>query len=354
MLHTTGMRVRLVAVAVVAVATVLACRHRDASWPLAPVGANALDEKQSQYADDGAGWLARASVHLWLGGDDGDDAPDGSDARGSTTSIALGGEAYGGNPFAGDPFGGQNYAGWQPQSWDASKLDTFAPSYETSDGLTGAIEGTIAWTGATPARLTSSCGAIEPSPRIGPRGVMRGVVVYIDKIETGRETPTASRPMVVGGTIAKHGCGFEPVAQIVAPTSTTSAAPLAIYGDDRPATLRITPPNGVASTVALQAGAITAVTVPPGVTRVADEAGTSGAAWVVGLDTPYYSITDDTGHFRIDQLPEGPFVVTVWVPPSARVGANGSVTYGDPIVVTRNVNVVAAKIAAMNVAVGRR
>ena len=63
---------------------------------------------------------------------------------------------------------------------------------------------------------------------------------------------------------------------------------------------------------------------------------------------------DDAGHFRIDQLPEGPFVVTVWLPPSPHVGANGIVTYGDPIVVTRKVNVVAAKIAAMNVAVGRR
>ncbi len=340
------MRVRAVAVAIVAIATVISCRHRDASWPLAPVGANALDEKQSPYADDGAGWLARASVHLWLGGDDG------SDTRPAVT--AVGGDDYGGNPFAGDPYGGQNYAGWQPQSWDADKLDTFAPSYETSDGLTGAIEGTIAWTGATPARLTSSCGAIEPSLRVGPRGALRGVLVYINKIETGRETPTSSRPMIVGGTIAKRGCGFEPVAQIVAPTSTTSAAPLAIYGDDRPATLHITSPDGVASTVALQAGAITAVTVPPGVTRVADEDGTSGAAWVVGLDTPYYAITDDRGHFRIDQLPDGPFVVTVWVPPSPRVGANGTVTYGAPIVVTHKVNVVAAKIAAMNVAIGRR
>ena len=353
MLHTRRMRVRFVAVAIVAVATVLACRHRDASWPLARVGANALDEKQSQYADDGAGWLARASVHAWIGGEDGDD----DDTAGivQRAEIApVGGEDYGDNPFAGDPFGGLNYAGWHPQSWDANKLDTFAPSYETTDGLTGAIEGAIAWVGPTPARLTSSCGAIEPSLRIGPRGALRGVVVYIEKIETGREIPTASRPMVVGGTIAKRGCGFEPVVQIVAPTSMTSSAPLAIYGDDRPSSVHVTHPDGAASTVALQAGAITAVTVPPGVTRVADVGGTSGAAWVVGLDTPYYSITDDAGHFRIDQLPEGPFVVTVWLPPSPHVGANGIVTYGDPIVVTRKVNVVAAKIAAMNVAVGRR
>ena len=40
-------------------------------------------------------------------------------------------------------------------------------------------------------------------------------------------------------------------------------------------------------------------------TRVDSEDGKLGAAWVIGLDTPYYAITDDAGRFRIDELATG-------------------------------------------------
>ena len=69
-----------------------------------------------------------------------------------------------------------------------------------------------------------------------------------------------------------------------------------------------------------------------GVTRVEADDGKLAPAWVIGLDTPYYAITDDRGRFRIDELAPGSYDVTIWQAPIATAGANGAITYGQPIV----------------------
>jgi len=60
---------------------------------------------------------------------------------------------------------------------------------------------------------------------------------------------------------------------------------------------------------------------------------------VIGLDTPYYAITDDSGRFRIDELAPGTYDLTFWQAPIPTANSDGSLAYGAPIVVHRAVRV---------------
>jgi hypothetical protein len=73
---------------------------------------------------------------------------------------------------------------------------------------------------------------------------------------------------------------------------------------------------------------------------------------VIGLDTPYYALTDDRGRFRLDELATGTYEVTVWQPPVPAL-AGGALVYGAPIVAKRTVRVEGARTARLDVALGR-
>ena len=92
------------------------------------------------------------------------------------------------------------------------------PRYSVVGNLSGAIEGTVTWVGAPPPKVKTACGTMDnPALRVGTDKAARGVLVYIEKVTVGRSVPYYTRPVTVGGTVAKRGCTLVPAAQIVAP-----------------------------------------------------------------------------------------------------------------------------------------
>jgi hypothetical protein len=241
--------------------------------------------------DDGAGLLARASIQLELGSD-GSAGLDDSGHR---------------HARDGDDFGGTSYAGWRPPTLTPA---AHPPRYTvTMFGLDGSIEGVVTWPGNAP---HFACGGL----RIGADHAVRGAAVYIDHVTAGRPFPSYAQTVQVGGTLVKRGCALEPVVQVVAPAPAT----LAIRGDGSAARMRITAAGSAATALDVQAGGAAMVEIADGVTKLDGADGALGPAWVIGVDTPYVTMTDDDGRFRIDQLPEGMYELTIFSAPSMMGG----------------------------------
>jgi hypothetical protein len=150
--------------------------------------------------------------------------------------------------------------------------------------------------------------------------------VYIERVRVGRVVVQASgeqRPYTVGGTVLKRGCELVPRVQLVSPVP----AALAIHGDATAAQLAITLPGDTAKAYPLEAGGRVVLPARHGVTRVEGEDHTLGAAWAIGTDSPYFALTDDRGHYRID----------------------GKLVYGAPIIVKRTVRVGDKRAARLDV-----
>lgn len=294
--------------------------------PRAPLS-KAGDDK-----DEGAGLLARASVQFQT-----PDERETGFVEQRTRRVfdygAFGGNSYGGDPyggFGGDPYGGAGYANWRMPQWSYN-VPNRMPHYNVSVGLSGAIEGTVTWNGQLPPKVSSACGPIDnPTLRVTKDRAVRGVIVYIENITVGRSMPYYSRPASVGGMLAKRGCTLVPAAQIVAPLPGS----VSIHGDAQRTKLRI-----AGTTHELQEAGLVQVEIKPGVTRVDGEDGRLASAWVLGLETPYYAITDDDGRFRLDELAAGTYELTFWQPPIATANRDGTWSFGQPIVVKRTVKV---------------
>ena len=299
--------------------------------------------------DEGAGDLARASLHLSSAGSNTE--PDGftdvgRPARRWDVSYAspYGGGTYGGDPYGGLAYGGGGYANWVIPQWSYSPPNRM-PRYNVLAGLSGAVEGTVTWLGAPPAKVSSACGPIDnPTLRVGTDKAARGVIVFIDKVATGRAVPYYTRPASVGGTIAKRGCALVPAAQIVSPLPGS----LTIHGDAERTKLKLFGEKGAPAIAELQEGGFVQVEAKVGVTRVESEDGKLAPAWVIGLESPYYAITDDGGRYRIDELAPGTYELTFWHPPVATTNAGGTWTYGAPIIVRRSVKI-GAKTSQLSV-----
>ncbi|MEO6776804.1 MAG: carboxypeptidase-like regulatory domain-containing protein [Kofleriaceae bacterium] len=281
--------------------------------------------------DDGSGLLAQASTSLRIGNT-------GSDELGAVPSPG---------PSEG-AFGGTSYAHWTAPAWSYANTPR-PPRYVVTDtGLDASIEGTVTWPGAMPAMLKTPCGPL-PAIRLGAQRGVRGVIVFIEHITTGRGLGGTDRAQL-GGVIAKHGCALGPTAQLAVPVPSS----VGIHGDAQPTRVRITPPGGPATTFELQEGGLVTAEIKPGVTRIDGEDGKLAAAWVIGIESPYYSVTDDFGRFRIEQLAPGTYDVTFWQPPIATIKADGSFAYGPPIVVHRSIHVVAKQTANVTIALPPR
>jgi hypothetical protein len=319
------------------VAGALACRgDGGVPPPLAPANTD---------KDDGHGVLTRLTTQFSTGDDDGSGIDDAArNNRGGDGGDGYGGDLYGGDPYGGDLYGGLAYGGanWRPPAPHPLR-------YEVHEGLVGSIEGSVTWHGAPPAKIATACGMIDnPSVRITGNAV-GGALVYIESVRVGRSTATYTKAAQVGGVVAKRGCALLPAAQVVAPLP----AAFSIHGDAHRARLRVTSPDNAVKTVELQEAGLAEMETQTGVTRIDGADGAVTSAWLVGLDTPYFAITDDTGHFQIDELADGDYDVTIWQAPVATAGSNGGIGYGAPVIVHRRVHVAGTRPARLDVALGR-
>lgn len=330
------------------IAVLVACRGPAPQPPVPGAGGDRDDEQ---------GLLGRASSQLMIGHDaasnesveldepsshdgapeaDVDDPEDDPDVDTDPVSDRAG-------------YGGASYGAYVVPRWRVPDADRSVP-YTQKAGLRAAIEGVVSWRGPRPPRLTSACGPVE-SLRVSADRRVSGVLVYIERISVGRILPHDGgerRPSSVGGVIVKRGCTLAPAVQVVAPLP----AAIAIHGDGKPARLVvIAPAPAPPMPFELQEGGRIELQARPGITQVVSENGSLGAAWVVGLETPYYAITDDDGRFRIDELAPGAYEVTFWQPPLAK-RLDGKLAYGAPIKVRRSIRVDATRTTRLDVAFG--
>lgn len=232
---------------------------------------------------------------------------------------------------------------------DADDWPPPVPAYthDLLEDLTGVLAGTVTWRGAAPAPLTTACGQVPPPLRIAADHGVGGVLVTIDRIETGRTPAILEQPLVIGGLVVKRGCALFPAIQIVTPLP----ADLAVHGDAAPAQLRVSAPTGT-RTVELAAGGRARFPAGQGVTRLEADDGSLGAAWVVAEATPAYAITDDHGRYRLGELAPGSYEVAFWRPalPTVR---DGRLVYGAPAVTRRTIHIADARTTRLDLAVGR-
>ena len=79
----------------------------------------------------------------------------------------------------------------------------------------------------------------------------------------------------------------------------------------------------------------------PGVVEVVCDAHTHMRAWIVVRDNPYFAVSDDSGQFRIDEIPPGRYRVTAWHAGWVVTGKDkdGRPVYDAPRVLTQEVTV---------------
>ena len=180
----------------------------------------------------------------------------------------------------------------------------------------GTIEGVVKLAGPAPdvpaiktTKNQDYCGASIPNPLylLGGDSGLRNVVVYLKGIEKGKANPTGNI------TLTNDHCMFQPrvqAASVGQQIQISSADPI----------LHNTHPQVAASNATLYNIALPykgfSVTKPlpatPELIRVKCDAHEWMRAWIWEFDHPYYATTDDTGHFKLTDVPPGSYTVVAW------------------------------------------
>jgi polysaccharide lyase family 4-like protein len=273
--------------------------------------------------DDGIGALARWSRGQptdpvvcdsdgCYGGDDDNDrdleADSDHDADASDASDEHS-DAFGAAVYGGMYYGGLFYGA--PYNPPPAPVQAYTPTAVVNGGV---VEGTVTWKSPPRAPATlPGCGRPVPNPtlRISPTGGLRDAVVYLADIGTGKPASP------LGGVIEARGCGFTPHLQVAAPIG---AALLLSNGDVENRSVRIRP-LGKRQWIFDQTLSTHRETAMPllagGFYEVSDTAHPQASGWVVVPSHPYYAVTDDNGHFRIDDVPPGTYTMVIWHEPVA-------------------------------------
>ena len=213
----------------------------------------------------------------------------------------------------------------------------------------GALSGVVKFAG-TPPKLAplavnknrEICGEEKASEAlvVGPDGGVRGSVVVVEGITRGKK-PTGEV------LLDNHRCLF--VSHVTALTVGEKAR---VKNSDgilhnthgfmgKPTVFNLALPNKD------QMVDITKRLTKPGVIRVLCDAHPHMFAWMIVHDSPYVTVTDDRGAFKLDGIPPGTYKVTMWHEGFRPKGVDkdGRPLYEDPIVVSKNVTI-APKSAA--------
>ncbi len=326
-----------------AVLAMLTACQRPAQQPLYPAGSD---------RDEGHGLLARASSKMMTSDDPEPALVPERRVRVVEDDYEYGGAEYGGDMYgmpSDGAFGGASYATYTVPPWPYPSVNRM-PTYSYRQELRGAVEGTITWRGATPT-FTTSCGVVTPV-RTGSNHTLAGAVVYLEQVTVGRTPLHATgemRPITVGGVIVKRGCSFAPSAQLVSPVP----AQVTIHGDRKATKVAMWMPQGPKRSSDLQEAGRIALPMKAGTLKVESEDGTLGAAFVLGLETPAFAITDESGRFRLDELAPGTYQLVAWFPPVPTL-SKGKLVYGEPTMVKRSIRVDGNRTSRMDLSLGSK
>lgn len=324
-----------------AIALAGACHKRAKPTKLPGAGTN---------GDDGSGILAKASVRFLTSEDEGGFEPE--QGRSGGYYDQYGGYyssfTYGG--FGGDGYGESFlYAGWQPTMSYQSPNRTPEYGVVYSMAEAGGIEGTVTWP-KPPSRPSTfagpgDCGTLDnDSLVLGSGNSVVGAVVYLERVTSGRAVPWGQKPLFVGGTIDQRGCELAPRVQVAGPLPVQLQI---ANGEDTRVKLAVTKVGDGGSRVehTIEPGASRSMGVmSAGVTKIEDLDGALAPAWIVSANHPYFTLTDDHGRFRLDDVIAGEYTLVVWQAPVITGVANGVVQYGEPVVVKQKITV--KKVAA--------
>lgn len=179
----------------------------------------------------------------------------------------------------------------------------------------GTIVGEVKFTGTAPkpeplpvTKNQDYCGSHKPSEKllIGANQWVKNAVVTIENITQGKEIDKAAQPV-----LANNQCMFVPHVQAVAVGSK-----LEIRSDDP--ILHNTHAFLGEKTVfnlalPLQGQKIPKILRKPGIIRVQCDAGHGWmSAYIVVTEHPYHALTDESGAFKITNVPPGNYKLKAW------------------------------------------
>ena len=214
---------------------------------------------------------------------------------------------------------------------------------EVAVGDGGVVSGTVKFSGTAPKlepiavnKNRDVCGERKPSEAlvVGGNGGVKGGVVLIEGVTRGKK---AKSDVIVDN----HKCLF---VSHVSATMTGERARVtnsdAILHNThgflgKPTVFNLALPNKD------QMIDITKRLTKPGVVRVLCDAHPHMFGWLVVHDSPYVTVTDDRGAFRLDGVPPGTWKVTMWHEGFRPKGVDkdGRPLYDDPRTVTKEISV---------------
>jgi len=207
----------------------------------------------------------------------------------------------------------------------------------------GTLSGVVRFTGSPPRlepigvhRDREICGAQQPSEAlvVGPDRGVRGSVVLIEGIAKGKKATSEvlidSQRCLFVSHVSALALGAR------ARVKSSDAAVHNVHGFMGAATVfNLALPNRD------QLVDITRRLTTPGVVRVVCDAHPNMFAWLFVHDSPYVAVTDDTGAFRIADIPPRTYKVTMWHEGfrARGVGKDGRPLYDEPRTITKQVTI---------------
>jgi plastocyanin len=217
-----------------------------------------------------------------------------------------------------------------------------APYVEAPVPDGGILTGRVRFAGEPPRgeplavrKNTDVCGEHKPSQAlvVGPGNGVKGTVVALEGVERGKRAPEFE--------LDNAKCLFVPhVSAVMVGAKVRIRNSDPILHNTHGFLERVTVFN-IALPTKDQAIDVTQRIKKPGVVEVVCDAHTHMRAWIVVRDNPYFAVSDDSGQFRIDEIPPGRYRVTVWHEGWVVTGKDkdGRPLYDPPRVLTQEVTV---------------
>ncbi len=302
--------------------------------------------------------------------------------------LPRGGLGYAGTLYGMGGYGGTRYGNYYFDARAAGAGQRGAPppyatGYSTMEVLRGgSIVGRVTWPHAprAPRELAHAggeraCGDSIPNESlvVDARGSVANAVVYLEDIRRGRSGIAAASPraayghdygfrygrrLQIGGVVETIGCRFLPHVQLLAPRGAVLRLK---NGDAGQRTVRARQWSD-SSRDLIFSQTLAGGAAPQGVRLDRDgfvelrslEDGEAANAWVVVQAHPYYALTDESGLFRLDEIPPGVYRLAVWHEPVVLgVDAGGSLVLGEPVVKHAKVRVRVGVTTRLDVALDR-